>query len=186
MRTAQYLKNRNIGISTLEIICNFLNVDCPDINQKLTETQIKSFDTPITQSEFEKLYKSKIQFINEALSEIKFLLQSPEIIIDELDKMKIVIDNINILIKHNYFRRERKSKFINILNTTADIKEQVDLIRKQFLDLKKNKDSHKNIDLNVKKGAFFEDKVVFFNDDNSWISAYGNSYEAYIAHWNTD
>ena len=187
MRTSQYLKDRNIAFHTVILLCSYHNLKFPNINRKLTQYQIELFDLTLSKPEFEELYKINKQQIANAILKLKNLESTADNKISENEYMEAIFENIKLLLKHNYFSKESTTILNSILSDDIHHEEKINLIKKHCLVIKKEKEDKKRVnEYKKKKDLFQDDNIIFLNEDNSWKSAYGNSYEAYVAYWNTD
>jgi len=183
MRTGEYLKEQNIGLGTINNLCDYLRLDKLKIGSKLSESKIALLDATLNSQGFQewlqiRLTLEKIE-IEVAKKIIKPLFYNSTLQIDDLLGERI-INALLLLIDKSYYRRA-KDTLLKILTGDKTILEKIYLLRlsepfskpaASLITSKHAQMSNRNYD------SDYDPYENFY-----WGGLCGE--EAYIGYWNT-
>lgn len=182
MRTGEYLKEQNIGLGTINNLCDYLRLDKLKIGSKLSESKIALLDATLNSQGFQEWLQIRLSLekieIEVAKNIIKPLFYNSTLQIDELLAERI-INALLSLIDKSYYRRA-KDTLLKILTGDKTILEKIYLLRLSEPFIKPEASL-------TSKHAKMSDR-----DYESAYDPYENFYwgglsgeEAYIGYWNT-
>lgn len=198
MRVIKYLIEKNIGLGTVKMLCDFLKLDSIEVNSKLTVEKKELIDKTLNSESFEKWYQIKLSLdcieINESKSIIKTLYCNSVVQIDILLGERILNSLIHLI--KNGFYGQHKESLLKIISSDISILDKINLLKlsKPFSEQEtpsiKTKDTSKipeDIDLDDSDEDTKHELRISRNDPYEgfrWGGLEGE--EAYAGYWNTD
>jgi len=184
MRVGKYLTERNISLSSINNLCEFLHLNHVKMTSLLSEEKVTLLDTNIEANPFLNWLNIRLQLdkieIEDAKNIIKPLFYNSTTKIDELLGERI-INALAFLINKTFYSKAKES-LIKVLTADINVLEKISLLKlaepfikpKNYLISSKTKrKSH------TENGNDFDPYKNFH-----WGGLHGE--EAYIGYWNTD
>jgi hypothetical protein len=182
MRAGKYLTERNIGLDSLNSLCDFLNLNHVKMTSHLSEEKVALLDANLEAQSFLGWLKLKLPLdgieINEAMNIIKPLFYNSTIQIDELMGERI-LNGLSCLINKHFYSKAKES-LTQILYSNKSTLEKILLLKLAEPFVKPKKSFVSKIKKAKKSSINDYDPYENFH----WGGLHGE--EAYIGYWNTD
>jgi hypothetical protein len=180
MRVTKYLVDKNIGLGSLNDMCDYLHFEHLGANNKLSDTKISLFDSTLNDQSFhEWLRVKKIEFEN-ARSLVQNLSYKSKTEIDEILGEKI-LNALSLLIIKLFYSRTKKN-LLQIIQSNKTILEKIALL-KTSEPFSKPTEASSSSKINKRTSQRSHDSYYDPYENFHWGGLSGE--EAYIGYWNT-
>ena len=187
MKILAFIKIKNIGLRSVNEVCEFLHIEKKSINSTLNSVEVRLIEETLTQESFETWLNLKKQILRLQLKRAEILLKNlnydSKTEIDE-DLGYQIIYALKYLLSENRFSTEIHKNLTSIINSNIETREKVSRLKRQEPFAKIDRQTIKN-QFQQKKS----NKSHNINNRDSYENYYWGGLsgeEAYEGFWNTN